>query len=1054
MKKLISVFIRYPFYANLIIAVFIIAGGYSFINMKKAYFPERESRYLNITISYPGASPKEMEEGLTTRIEEAIRGIVGIKEITSTSSENSARVRIETTGEYDIDETLTEVKNAVDAISVFPVAADKPVIYKQRSRSTAMRLALSGDVDILTLKQYADQIENDFLSSGIVTQVAISGYPAIEISVESTEQDLLRYNLTFDEISNAISMNNRDFSAGMIKSDEEEIMIRSRSRSVDPDQIGNIILRANNNGSFLRIRDVADVKLKFADVPNKTLINRKQAVNITVSKLPEEDLEEVSRYVKEYVDEFNAKNQGVQFHITYNYLNRLDARLKMLYRNGGIGLTLVVIALALFLNIRLAFWVAFGIPASFLAMFIVAEMYGITINVISLNGMIMVIGILVDDGIVIGENIFSHFELGKSPRKAALDGAMEVVGAVMTSVATTIVAFSPLLFITGRMEFMFEMAFVVVFSLLFSLVEAFFVLPAHIGSPHVLRTAESIKRPWKIRKLLKKTIAFMRFKLYGNLLKRIIYWKWAILATPISLIIISVGLFKGGIIKTTFFPSIPYDSFNINIAFVPGSGEKRTLEYLSRFDDAVWNVNESLMKEFNDPVPYVEYTIVNLGDGFDRQERGAHTGNISVLLKDLEYSPVSSFEVARRVREEIGIIPEAEKFTIGGRNRWGSPISISLLGKNLEELDLAKIFLIDKLQDISEIYNISDNNSIGKREVRLKLKPGAYFLGLNHASISRQVRQGFYGGQSQRLQLGKDEVRIWVRYPKQDRLNLGQLESMKIKTPEGQYPLVELATYSIERGPVSINHYNSSKEARVDADLVDPYEPVPPIIGLISKTIIPKLQSMYPGISVVYQGQQKDNDEATGEMKHYFIIAFAVIMVILMMHFKSLSQPIIVVLMVPLAVLGASWGHGIEGKPMSLLSLWGIVALCGVIVNDAVIFLTKYNTNLVEGQLVPDAIYNAGVSRFRPILLTTITTVCGLYPIILEGSRQSEFLKPMAISLAYGVGIGTMFILLFFPAYIMVLNDIKVWFHWIRTGERPTRESVEPAIIQSNISLD
>jgi len=1054
MKKLITLFIRYPFYANLIIAVFIIAGGYSFINMKKAYFPERESRYLTISISYPGASPKEMEEGLTTRIEEAIRGIVGIKEINSTSSENSARVRIETTGEYDIDETLTEVKNAVDAISALPVNAEKPVIYKQRSRSTAMRLALSGDVDILTLKQYADQIENDFLSSGIVTQVAISGYPAIEISVESTEQDLLRYNLTFDEISRAISMNNRDFSAGMIKSDEEEIMIRSRSRSVDPDQIGNIILRANDNGSFLRIRDVADVKLKFADVPNKTLINRKQAVNITVSKLPEEDLEEIARYVLDYVEEFNVKNQGVQFHITYNYLNRLDARLKMLYRNGGIGLLLVVIALTLFLNIRLAFWVAFGIPASFLAMFIVAEMYGITINVISLNGMIMVIGILVDDGIVIGENIFSHFESGKNPRKAAIDGAMEVVGAVMTSVATTIVAFSPLLFITGRMEFMFEMAFVVVFSLLFSLVEAFLVLPAHIGSPHVLRKAESIKRPWRIRKFLKKSIAFMRFTLYGNLLKRIIYWKWAVLATPVSILIISVGLFKGGIIKTTFFPSIPYDSFNINIAFVPGSGEKRTFEYLSRFDEAVWEVNDTLMKEFDDPVPFVEYTIVNLGDGFDGQERGAHTGNISVLLKDLEYSPVSSFEVAQKVREKIGTIPEAEKFTIGGRNRWGSPISISMLGKNLEELDLAKEFLFAKLQGISKLYNISDNNAIGKREVQLKLKPDAYFLGLNHASISNQVRQGFYGGQSQRLQLGKDEVRIWVRYPKKDRLNLGQLESMKIKTPNGNYPLVELASYSIERGPVSINHFNSSREARVDADLVDTYEPVPPILGLISKTIIPELRAKYPGVSIVYQGQQRDHDEATTEMTHYFTIAFAVIMVILMMHFRSLSQPILIVLMVPLAVLGASWGHGIEGKPMSLLSMWGIVALCGVIVNDAVIFLSKYNSNLVEGQLVPDAIYNAGVSRFRPILLTTITTVCGLYPIVLEESRQSEFLKPMAISLAYGVGIGTMFILLFFPAYIMVLNDIKVWFRWAWTGERPTPESVEPAIIQSNVSLD
>ena len=460
------------------------------------------------------------------------------------------------------------------------------------------------------------------------------------------------------------------------------------------------------------------------------------------------------------------------------------------------------------------------------------------------------------------------------------------------------------------------------------------------------------------------------------------------------------------------------------------------------------------MEKYDDPVPYIEYTILNLGSGFNGDESGAHTGNISVLLKNLERAPVSSFAVAEIVRQRIGEIPEAEKFTVGGENRWGSPISISLLGKNLEELDLAKEFLMKKLGAISQLFNITDNNAIGKREVRLRLKPEAYFLGFNHANISNQVRQGFYGGQSQRLQYGKDEIRIWVRYPKQDRINLGQLESMKIKTANGQFPLAELASYSIERGPVNINHYNSSREARIDADLIDPYEPVPPILGLIRNSIIPELRSKYPGVKIVYQGQQKDNDEATSEMAHYFIISFAVIVVILMLHFKSLSQPILVILMIPLAILGAAWGHGIEGKPISILSLWGIIALCGVIVNDAVVFLSKYNTNLTEGQKVPEAIYNAGVARFRPIMLTTITTVCGLYPIVFEVSRQAEFLKPMAIALAYGVGVGTAFILLFLPAYIMVMNDIKVLYTWLKTGQKPTPESVEPAVIQNNVSID
>jgi multidrug efflux pump subunit AcrB len=1054
MRKIISIFIKYPFYAKLIVVFLLIAGGISFCSMKKSFFPERSSRDIFVTVRYPGASPKEMEEGITTRIEEAIRGLVGIKEVNSTSSENFAVVQVTTTGEYDLDDTLMEVKNQVDGISAFPVDAERPVVSKIRAVTWAGFLGLSGDVDLLTLKKYAVRIENDLRASGVVSQVQVTGLPALEISVEVTEENLLRYNLTFDEISRAIALNNRDISAGMIKSDEEEILIRSRARSVNPGVIGDIVLRANADGSFLRIRDVGVVKTKFADVSNKSLLNGKQSVGFIINKLSEEDLEEVSRYLRDYVDKFNAANKGVKLDITFDFLPLLQSRLELMYRNGGIGLLLVILCLGLFLSTRLSLWVAWGIPASFLAMFIVAVYAGITINMISLFGMILVVGILVDDGIVIAENIYSHFEKGKSPKRAAIDGTMEVLPAVSTSITTTIVAFTPMLFLEGQMEMMFEVAFVVIFSLGFSLFEAFFVLPAHVGTPHILRSRERVTRGAKIRNALNKAVAYLRYDIYGKLLKKIINWHWIAVSVPTALLLVTIGLFAGGFIKATFFPSVEFDFFFVNVAFKPGSGEKQTLEYLARFEQTVWDINNELKKEFDDPDDYVKYTAAALGQAFEGQETGAHTGRIRVILRDMEGSPVSSSQIRNRVRERIGDVVEAEKFSVAGRHRFGKPISISLLGTNLETLEGAKAMMIKGMQENEELSDITDTNALGSREVRLKLKPKAYFLGLDHASISSQVRQGFFGGQAQRLQSGKDELRVWVRYPKKGRMNLGQLETMKIKTPKGEYPLTELASYHIERGPVAIKRYNSAREMRVDAELVDHYAPVPPILAKIEKDVVSKINAKYPDVRVLYQGQRKESEEAMRDLLRYYGPAVAIILILLMVHFKSFFQMLIILMMIPLSWIGASWGHGIEGLSVSILSVYGMIALSGVIINDAVVFLSKYNSNLLEGMPVKEALYDAGTARFRPILLTSITTVAGLYPIVMETSFQAQFLKPMAVALAFGVLFGTFFILIFFPALILVLNDIKAWFKYQWTGTRPTREDVEAAVIHSKSTLD
>jgi len=1045
-------------YANIIIIVVVLAGAFSFNSLKKSFFPETESRILNVSVFYPGASPVEMEEGVTSRIEEAVRGLIGIKEITSTSVENRSTVTIETNGEYPIDEVLLEVKNAVDGISSLPTAAERPIVSKQRSMAFALFMTLSAadgyDIGLMTMKDKAQMIEEDFLNSGVISQINLGGFPQAEISVEIKEDEMLRYQLTFNDLISAIQNNNADVSGGEIKSGDEELLIRLRSRSADPQKIAGIILGAKPDGSFLRVRDVAEVKKKFADTPSESFINGRRTVSIMIEKLPEEDLQKITEYALAYMEDYNINNPSVELGVGRAFFERLKSQLNILTSNGLIGITLVIIFLSMFLSVRLSLWVSWGIPFSFLAMFILANLQGLTINVISLMGMILVVGILVDDGIVIAENIFAHFEKGKSPRRAAVDGTMEVLPAVATSVATTIVAFSPLMFLSGTsMEMMFQLAAVVIYSLLFSLVEAFFILPAHLGNPKALNKRVMDPKRKGIKKYFERFFVWLREDIYHYVLQWLIRWRHAIIGVPIALFLITAGLFVGGHIKNTFFPMVDFDSFDVNVAFTPGEGVDQTKLTLNRIEKAVWEVNDDLKEQLEVDHDMIESVNKNVGSAFSRQESGSHAGSVSVTPIDLVGFDIIAFDIANMVRMKVGPIPEAQKYTVGGRNRWGSPVSIGLMSRNLTELEEAKDYMMLRLQELPQLKNITENIALGKQEVRLELKPKAYFLGLDENSIARQVRQGFYGGQAQRLQQGRDELRVWVRYPKSDRLTLGQMENMKIKTNTGIYPLIELADYSLERGPVAIKRFNGSREIRVEAETVDPYAQIPEILDQIEAEILPELMSLYPGVRYMFQGQRKSSNEAMTKAMRYFGLAFLVIILLLLLHFRSGSKVVIIAFMIPLSMLGVFWGHGIHGEPLSIFSLWGIIALTGVIINDAIVFLAKFDGLLLEGKKVLDAVIGAGKSRLRPIILTSVTTTVGLFPLILANSAQSKFLVPMAISLAYGVAIGTIFILIFFPVVIMLLNDYRVIARKFWTGEKSEREEVESAIIQKRKKL-
>lgn len=1058
MKSILEFFVKYKIWANAIIFVVFALGIMALVNIKSSSFPIEDSTLVQVSVAYPGASPQEVEEGIVIKIEQALQGIEGIKEVTSISRENIGSVNVEIYSNYSIDELVSEVKNAVDRINSFPVGAENPLVFEVKQTDLVGSLVLRGNIPLSKLKEYADKIEDDLLQKKI-SQVDIQGLPDLEISIEVSEDALRLNRLTFDDVANAVRRNNNDVSAGSIKTTDEEVLIRSNAKEYEANKIESIILRSNADGSQVLLGEVAKVKEQFADDPNKSIYNGQNAVGINVSKLPDEDLIAIIKEVYQYIDDFNTEHPDAELLLAFDNSENLKDRLNLLIENGGVGLILVVITLGIFLSLRLSGWVAFGIPFSFAGMFFAYSLMGGTINLISLFGMILVIGILVDDGIVIAENVYSHFERGKSPMRAAIDGSAEILPSVFASVLTTVMLF--LIFFTaeGRFGLITQtIATVVILTLLFSLVEAVLILPAHLSERSVLSGGRD-KKPkngfqrasQNVRNSLEKGIYWLRDKMYEPFLRRAIRNRYVYGLIPILFIMIVTGLLAGRHIKFTFFPIIPRDNVEISLVLAAGTRENITEEKLRDIADDIWGVNQ-VFKQSNGIDSLI--TDIRLTIGTGGGETGSHTGSINVDLADSRVrGSISDDQIANAIRKQVGEIPEAKKFIVGGARFFGRPVSLSLRSTNLEELKAFKEELKAELKNITDLRDVVDNDIIGTREVQLDLKPRAYALGLTRQEIARQVRQGFFGEEVQRLQKGKNEMRVWVRYTDTDRSSIGKLEEMRIKTPQGQeYPLIDLVDYDIDRSIVNINHLDGAREIRVEADIINVGVSVPDILAQIRTEILPPLQAKYSSVSITEEGQAQESAEIRGKLMGAFPLAFAGMLLLVTLVFRSLPQALMMIPMILVGVFSGILGHGIEDilqgprmVPVSILSVFGILALMGVIVNDTVVFLNKFNLLIKDGYNIKKAVYEAGLQRFRPILLTSITTVVGLYPIIFEKSFQAEFLKPLAISMAYGVLLGTAFILVCFPAYILIVNDIRRGWTYLVKGVWKRPEEVEPA---------
>ena len=1049
MKKIISYFIKYHVAVNVIILAVVIFGYLGTKSMKSSFFPLTDSRFINISVVYPGASPQEMEEGIILKIEDNLKGIVGIDRVTSVSRENSASISIETIVDSDIDVVLAEVKNAVDRVPSFPSGMEPPVIAKIESIAPTINFTVSGtDLPLTTLKQYARDVENDLRAMPGISQISLTGFPDEEIEIAVREIDLRAFDLTFADVAQAVQGSNLLISGGNIKTDYEDYLIRARNRKYYGDELTNIIVKADQSGNVIYLKDVATVRDRWNENPDRLFFNDEVAISIQISNTNSEDMIASADVINLYIEKFNAQHDNVQLNVASDRSVVLKQRTDLLTENAVVGILLVLLFLSLFLNVRLAFWVAAGLPIAFLGMFIFAANLGVTINVLSLFGMIIVIGILVDDGIVIGENIYHHYEKGKSPVQAAIDGTLEVIPPIISAILTTMLAFSIFFFLDGGIgDFFKEVSTVVILTLAVSLVEALIILPAHIA--HSKALIRGRKKPTsglfyvfnQVNEKADQFLVFCRDRLYGPYLKFFLKNRFLGLAIPFALLIFSIGGISSKVVRTSFFPNMASDRVDINLTMPQGTNERITDSIISNIEEAAWRVANEYTEKQTGNTPVVENIIKRIGPG-------SSNARLTINLLPGEFRDFASGDITNAIREEAGAIYGVESLTFGsGMNFGGSPVAVSLLGNNIDELKAAKIELKNEMTSNPILKDVSDTDPAGIKEVRIKLKKDAYILGLTLQSVMNQVRSGFFGFQAQRFQRGQDEIKVWVRYEKEDRSSIRNLDDMWISTPMGnKVPFSEIASYDIARGDVAINHLEGRREIQITADMANPKESASDVMADIKDNILPRILAKYPSVQPSFEGQNREAAKTINSATQVGGIVLVLIYCVIAFTFRSYSQPFLLLIMVPFSLIGIVWGHYIHGFSINILSWLGIIALIGIMVNDGLVLVGKFNTNLKEGMDFNEALFQAGKSRFRAIFLTSLTTVAGLMPLLLEKSRQAQFLKPMAISISYGIIMATFLTLLMLPLLLSINNSLTVRIKWLITGKMVTKEEVTRAV--------
>ncbi len=1057
---------RNPVAANLLMVFLMVGGLIVGSRVKQEVFPEMPPEYISVNVVYPGASPAEVEQGILMAVEEAVRGIEGVEKVSGTAVESAGRVLVEMLFDADRDRVLTDVQTAVARITTLPQDAERAVISMATNRREVISLVLYGDQEPEVLHQYAERARDALLASPRVTQIDVTGVPAREISVEVPQATLRAHGLTLEGIAMAVKQGALELPAGGVKTESGEILVRTNERRDFGSEFADLPVLTTPTGVRLHLGEIAEIRDGYADTDEEAHFNGKRAVLLRVYRVGDQTPVEVADVVKAYAKELRETlPAGMHVETWFDWSDIYRQRMGLLVRNAVLGLILVLVLLGLFIELKLAFWVTLGIPISFLGSLLLLPGLGVSINMLSMFAFIVTLGMVVDDAIIVGENIYHRRQQGMSHIEAAIKGAREVSVPVTFAILTTMTAFSPIMFVPGVVGTIFRVIpFIVISVLGISFVESLFVLPAHLG--HDIKPPQrglarvlywlvwGLTSPlhfffWlfeRLRRVCSAGMEHVRHGPYRAFLAKCLEYRYLTLALGVAALMLTISLIAGGRIRTSHMPRVDSDRISASVTLPFGSPVEQTREVR---DHLIASAREVLARygTAEEPEQHSKGIYAVLGQlrtrrghrgGAGAAGGGGHLTGVSVYLLPSDQRPFSARQFSEQWRATAGEIPGLENlifdYTIGFSP--GAAIDIELRHRDLDVLEQASSELAEVISTYANVWDVDDGFSEGKPQLDITIRPHAAALGLSASALGRQARSSFYGVEALRQQRGRDEVRVLVRLPERERSSEHDISSLVVRAPGGGEMLLTEAA-EIDRGNAytSISRNEGRRVVSVTAD-TDPGR-VEDVLSSLREKSLPALVARYPGLSYSFEGEEREREEVWAALKSGFIVALLAIYALLAIPFKSYTQPLVVMSAIPFGLVGAVLGHWALGYDLSNISLMGIVALSGVVVNDSLVLIDANNRYRRRGLSAFDSILNAGVRRFRPIWLTSLPTFGGLTPMIYEPSEQARFLIPMAISLGFGVLFATVIVLVLVPAFSLVIEDIVQIFGGRTSQEAP-----------------
>ncbi|WP_305819450.1 efflux RND transporter permease subunit [Photobacterium leiognathi] len=1029
-KGLIAWFAHNHVAANLLMLVVMLGGLFSISLINKEIFPAFALNRIMISSSYPGASPEDIEQSINVKIEQSLDNVKNIKRIQSVASQGSASLTLELESEADLEQVLDDVKQQIEAISTFPVNMETPLVKRAEFTSNVVFISLYGNLNERQLKEYAKQVRDDILQQTDASDVVVSGVKDYEIAIDVSENALRKYGLTFEQVAQVVQQRSIDLPGGMIKAKDGDLLVRTNGQLYNGDGFSSIVLQTRPDGSRLYLSDVATISDGFIEDRILNRFNRERAAVIQVRNLTDEDASKIAEQVGKYVEKAQTKlPTGVYLDSWGDMSHYLEGRLNMMLSNMFYGGILVFIILALFLDIRVAFWVILGIPFCFLGtlLFMPTPLVAVSINLISLFGFILVLGIVVDDAIVVGESVYSEVEDKGQSIDNVIAGAKKVAIPATFGVLTTMAAFIPMLISDApRTEFFKAIAWVVLLCLTFSLIESKLILPAHLARA---RLAQGKSRTNALSRLKQRfNLAVDRFinQGYRRFISVCIVHRYSVLATFSGILMLAIALVISGQLRWVFFPNLPSDYIQVNVDMNISSSDENNAKVAAQIEEALYQTDAEIFQDLG--VHVVKHTFINMEN---RQD-------LFVLaeLHKTETLPITSFEILKQWQAQLPPLVGVKNITFEASiGRKQSDVQFSLKGDDLAQLAQASKAMQQLLYQYDGILNIKDDLSSPTPEVKLQLTKAGEALGLSLASLASQVRHAFYGYEVQRVLRNNEEVKVMVRYPQQERSTIGYLESMKVILPNGRFvPFTEVAKANIESSYTSINRVDRKRSVIVSANVDKSQTSPSEIYNDILENKLDQLRQAFPNVKFALDGRAKDEKNTKGSLIRDSILALITIFALMAIPLRSYSQPLIIMSVIPFGIIGAIAGHYLAGLTLNLLSVFGILALAGVVVNDSLVLVSFINRALKQGVPLEQAVVNAGCSRFRAIVLTSLTTFFGLAPILLEDSLQAQIVIPMATSLAFGILFATVVTLLLVPSLYLILADIKRgmkrFYHW------------------------